>query len=135
MDRNGTYRPPRLLQSQFACRALPTELGTPDVASHRGQAPMPCVAHDLFVRDAIPIGGSHESGPQAMGAKRLCQRPLQPSRGSALEKDLAHSIRGQSGASDRFCQELRQLGFWRTLAVPGGVERNALSGMWLEVDP
>jgi transposase len=48
----------------------------------------------------------------------------------------AKSLKGGSFRSvRRFCQELRHLGVVATYDCSGGVERNALSGMWLEVYP
>src|SRR4029077_15739472 len=63
-----------VLKSQFSCRAFPAELGASDVAAHCRQAPMPGVTHDLFVRDAVAGGGSHESRAGHVAQRfRQCQ--------------------------------------------------------------
>src|SRR5208283_2662527 len=82
-------------QADLAGRACVGELWPPHVAAHGGQAPAPCVPHDLFVRHAVAEGGRHEASSQAMRADRLDQRALQPGPGGALEQDLSHLVRTQ----------------------------------------
>ena len=76
------------------------EFGAPNVAAHCGQAAMPRVTHDLFVRHVIAVGGRHKPGAQAMRADRFRQRALQSGPGSALEKDLTYGVRTQPGGFD-----------------------------------
>ena len=89
-------------------RTLAAELGASNVAAHRGQAAMPCVTHDLFVGDTIAVSRRDEPGAQAMGAERFSQRAFQSSLGGTFEKDLAHCVSGQPGAS--FAAKVRPRG-------------------------
>ena len=52
---------------------------------------MPCVTHDLFVRNTIAVIGRDELGAQAMRAERFSQCAFQSSLGGTFEKDLAHA--------------------------------------------
>ena len=61
---------------------------------------MPCVTHDLFVRDTIAIGGGDKPGAQAVWAERFSQCTFQSSFGGTFEKDLAHCVSSQPGAFD-----------------------------------
>jgi hypothetical protein len=74
-------------QARLVYRTLLAEFGAPNVAAHCGQAAMPRVAHDLFVRHAISVGGRHEPGAQAVRGDRLRQRAsLDPALAARLRR-------------------------------------------------
>ncbi len=62
------------------------QLGAPDVAAHRGQAPMPAVAHDLLVGHVGAVGRRHEAGPQqnSCGDTGSSREPLMPASRARL---------------------------------------------------
>ncbi len=68
---------------------------------------MPCVTHDLFVRDAVAVGGCHEPGAQAMRAERSSQRALLSSLGG---KRPAPAVARRSGGLGLFEDPLYRRG-------------------------
>ena len=73
-------------QAQLPCRAHLAEFGAPNVAAHCGQAAMPRVTHDLFVRHAIAVGGRHKPGAQAMRLTGSANVPFSPALAARLRR-------------------------------------------------
>jgi hypothetical protein len=76
------------LQPQLACWTIPAELGPSHITAHGGQAAMPRVTHNFFVRHAVPVGCRHEPGAEIVRADRFRQRAPDPGPGRALHEDL-----------------------------------------------